>query len=77
MGLCSTRQGVVAPQYQLSSPAHHAASKDVDEGTQNNKDSKDKYDDFEDDDEITIKPYGNRSLAWTLQYRKLNPYDKC
>lgn len=36
-------------------------------------------DDFEeeyDDDEENIKPYGNRSLAWTKRYRRLNPYEK-
>lgn len=31
----------------------------------------------EDDDDDDIKPYGNRSLAWTKRYRKLNPYEKC
>jgi hypothetical protein len=30
----------------------------------------------EEEDEMTIQPYLNRSLAWTLRYRKLNPYDK-
>jgi hypothetical protein len=32
--------------------------------------------DIEEEDEIQIKPYRNRSLAWTLRYRKLNPYEK-
>ena len=31
----------------------------------------------DDDDEIPIKPYQNRSLAWTKRYRKLNPYETC
>ena len=29
-----------------------------------------------DEDEYTIKPYRNRSLAWTVRYRTLNPYEK-
>ncbi|KAL3787402.1 hypothetical protein HJC23_001799 [Cyclotella cryptica] len=29
-----------------------------------------------DDDEFIVKPYRNRSLAWTLRYRKLNPYEQ-
>ena len=34
-------------------------------------------DDYDDDDETTtIKPYRNRSLAWTIRYRTLNPYEK-
>ena len=33
-------------------------------------------DDDDDDDEPTIKPYRNRSLAWTIRYRTLNPYEK-
>lgn len=28
------------------------------------------------EDEIPVKPYRNRSLAWTMRYRKLNPYDQ-
>ena len=39
-------------------------------------DNGDEEDDLYEDDEPTIKPYRNRSLAWTLRYRKLNPYDK-
>lgn len=31
---------------------------------------------YDDDDEQTVKPYRNRSLAWTNRYRKLNPYEK-
>ena len=31
--------------------------------------------DDDDDDDTTVKPYRNRSLAWTLRYRKLNPYE--
>lgn len=38
-------------------------------------------DDFDDDegedDDIEIKPYGSRSLAWTKRYRRLNPYETC
>ena len=30
----------------------------------------------DEEDESTIKPYRNRSLAWTKRYRKLNPYEK-
>ena len=30
----------------------------------------------DDDDEDAIQPYGNRSVAWTKRYRKLNPYEK-
>lgn len=30
----------------------------------------------DDDDEPVIKPYRNRSLRWTLNYRRLNPYEK-
>lgn len=38
-------------------------------------------DDYEDDDDdydddVPIKPYGNRSMAWTRRYRRLNPYEK-
>ena len=33
-------------------------------------------DDDEQDDDDIIQPYLNRSLAWTLRYRKLNPYEK-
>ena len=29
----------------------------------------------EDEYEISVKPYQNRSLAWTLRYRQLNPYE--
>mmetsp|Transcript_18029 Transcript_18029/g.32224 ORF Transcript_18029/g.32224 Transcript_18029/m.32224 type:complete len:213 (-) Transcript_18029:333-971(-) len=32
-------------------------------------------DDDDDDDDSTIKPYRNRSLAWTLKYRIANPYE--
>jgi len=32
--------------------------------------------DDDDDDETKIKPYRNRSLAWTKRYRTLNPYEK-
>ena len=33
------------------------------------------YDEDDDDyDEPKVRPYRNRSLAWTLRYRKLNPY---
>ena len=32
------------------------------------------YDD-DDDDEPKVRPYRNRSLAWTLRYRSLNPYE--
>ena len=42
--------------------------------TTNDHDEND-YDD-DDDDEPTIKPYRNRSLAWTIRYRTLNPYEK-
>lgn len=33
-------------------------------------------DDEDDADEVRIRPYRNRSLAWTMRYRKLNPYDQ-
>jgi hypothetical protein len=32
-------------------------------------------DEVDDDDDVAIKPYGNRSLAWTKRYRRLNPYE--
>ncbi|KAL3765965.1 hypothetical protein ACHAW5_011362 [Stephanodiscus triporus] len=32
--------------------------------------------DYNDEDEPAVRPYRNRSLAWTLRYRRLNPYDK-
>lgn len=42
-----------------------------------NLNNNDEFNDDDDDDtENTIQPYGNRSLAWTKRYRKLNPYDK-
>ena len=34
------------------------------------------HNDYDDDDDETIKPYRNRSLAWTIRYRTLNPYEK-
>ena len=39
-----------------------------------NDDDEDSDDDEDDDDDI--KPYGNRSLAWTKRYRKLLPYEE-
>lgn len=33
-------------------------------------------DDDDEDDDVDIKPYRNRSLAWTKRYRKLNPYER-
>lgn len=42
----------------------------------NNVDAAAEDDDNDDDHEPTIKPYRNRSLAWTQRYRKLNPYEK-
>jgi len=30
---------------------------------------------YDDEDTPIIKPYRNRSLAWTLRYRKVNPYE--
>jgi hypothetical protein len=42
----------------------------------NNDDATTYYEEYGDDDEPTVKPYRNRSLAWTLRYRKLNPYEK-
>lgn len=33
-------------------------------------------DDEDDADEVRIRPYRNRSLAWTMRYRKLNPYEQ-
>ena len=42
---------------------------------QSNDDLFDEIDDG-DDDEPTIQPYRNRSLAWTIRYRTLNPYEK-
>ncbi|KAL7443001.1 hypothetical protein ACHAXH_008883 [Discostella pseudostelligera] len=45
----------------------------------NNDDNDTDDDDFDEDDNDdvpTVKPYRNRSLAWTLRYRKLNPYEK-
>ena len=30
----------------------------------------------DEDGEPTIEPYRSRSLAWTLRYRKINPYEK-
>jgi hypothetical protein len=34
--------------------------------------------DYNDDEDEppAVRPYRNRSLAWTLRYRRLNPYDK-
>lgn len=29
-----------------------------------------------DDDDVAIKPYRNRSLAWTKRYRALLPYER-
>jgi hypothetical protein len=33
-------------------------------------------DDDDNESETNIEPYGNRSLAWTIRYRKLIPYEK-
>jgi hypothetical protein len=33
-------------------------------------------DDDDDDDPNMILPYRNRSLSWTLRYRRLNPYER-
>jgi len=30
----------------------------------------------DDDDEVQVRPYRNRSLAWTMRYRQLNPYEQ-
>jgi hypothetical protein len=38
-------------------------------------DVEDYDDDDDDDDEPKVRPYRNRSLAWTLRYRRLNPYE--
>lgn len=38
--------------------------------------NEDKTDDDEEDEGAFIKPYRNRSLAWTKRYRKLNPYER-
>ena len=46
--------------------------KNVEDGDEEEED-----DDDDDDDEVNIKPYRNRSLAWTKRYRKLNPYETC
>ena len=34
-----------------------------------------KNDNEDEDDEVTIKPYRNRSLAWTKKYREAIPYE--
>mmetsp|Transcript_26177 Transcript_26177/g.77456 ORF Transcript_26177/g.77456 Transcript_26177/m.77456 type:complete len:207 (-) Transcript_26177:50-670(-) len=39
-------------------------------------DTDEEFSEDEDDEEEEIKPYGNRSLAWTKRYRRLNPYEK-
>lgn len=47
------------------------------EGEEAEEDAEDiESDDLEDDDDLPIQPYGNRSLAWTRRYRRLNPYEK-
>ena len=53
-----------------------SASKDSDDAAADD-DENDDDDDDDDEEEDNIKPYGNRSLAWTKRYRRLNPYDKC
>ena len=35
-----------------------------------------KNDNEDEDDDVTIKPYRNRSLAWTKKYREAIPYEK-
>jgi hypothetical protein len=30
---------------------------------------------YTDDGDIPVRPYRNRSMAWTLRYRQLNPYE--
>ena len=51
-----------------------SASKDSDDAA---ADDDENDDEEEEEEEDNIKPYGNRSLAWTKRYRRLNPYDKC
>ena len=41
---------------------------------EDDEDYDDDDDDDDDDEHSKIRPYRNRSLAWTLRYRKLNPY---
>ncbi|KAL7495539.1 hypothetical protein ACHAWT_007235 [Skeletonema menzelii] len=39
-------------------------------------DAEGKNDSGDGDDDVTIKPYRNRSLAWTKKYREAIPYEK-
>lgn len=55
---------------------HKANSENEESSFEERNEGKDWSDD-NDNDEIAIKPYRNRSLAWTKRYRKLNPYEKC
>jgi len=52
-----------------SGPDHEEVGREEDE-------EEDEEEEDDDDDEITVKAYRNRSLAWTLRYRKLNPYEQ-
>lgn len=47
----------------------YAIGKDI-----SHEDDEDNIKDDDDYDDPKIRPYRNRSLAWTLRYRKLNPY---
>ena len=57
----------------LTKTSVYASSSDNNDNEAKNEDLND---DVDDDDEDAIQPYGNRSLAWTKRYRKLNPYEK-
>lgn len=58
------------PRHPSKQNHRMSASDDADGGKNND------YEDDEDDDDVAIKPYRNRSLAWTKRYRQLNPYER-
>ena len=53
-----------------------AEEEEEEESTEPTFDWNDDEEHDEQDEDDTIEPYLNRSLAWTLRYRKLNPYEK-
>mmetsp|Transcript_30948 Transcript_30948/g.62829 ORF Transcript_30948/g.62829 Transcript_30948/m.62829 type:complete len:212 (+) Transcript_30948:477-1112(+) len=68
----STFISVETKSTQLFAADHRSDEVDGEDATEQNPE-----DEEDEEDEEQIKPYGNRSLAWTKRYRRLNPYEKC
>lgn len=68
----SERTSVSIPQYRVA----FLLSSEGYSGSDHEEVGREEDEEYDDDDEITVHPYRNRSLAWTLRYRKLNPYEQ-